>query len=98
MTSWWFRLVLFVLLLSLVVALVAYGHASVWAVVIAALGLAMLLFNSLVYKSNAWVRAMQYRESDDIKQSDFGKAYNMGCGALLWLAALVFAIGFVTRK
>ncbi len=99
MMSGWFRAVLFVLLLAPVVALVAFGHANAWgAILFAVLGLAMLLFNNLVYKSNAWERAMQYRNSDDIEQSDFGKAYSMGCGGLLWLAALGFALVFFTHK
>lgn len=92
-----FRGLAFVILFVPVVLVVVIGHASAWVIVLAALGLAMLCFNDFVYKLGAWDRMLSYKNGDDVEQSDFAKAYSMGCGAVLWLAAFGAGLIYLTH-
>jgi hypothetical protein len=95
MKSAWFRLLVFLILLAPVIALVNKGHASKWVIPFAALGLTMFLFNRVIYMSDAWSRAIQYKDGENIEQSDFGKAGSMGCGVVFWIIALWTAIYYL---
>jgi hypothetical protein len=93
----WVRGILFLILMAPIVVLAIVGNAPWFVWLIAAIGLSMLLFNDVVYQSDAMFRSLAYKDGEDIEQSSLSRYSTMGCGAFFWFLALIMSITMLSH-
>ena len=94
---WWVRVLLFFVLLAPVAYLVRQGSAGWQTIAVGAFGLAMLFFNNVLFRAEAFFRSLAYKDGENLEQADFSRLSTMGCGAIFWLVALVIAYWGLTK-